>query len=201
MKDKYRNFDELTRHERQGVDYAVTVIGRAHPVTVLAIHGGKIEPGTSKVAREVAGDIFNLYLFEGRGWDLHIASHRFDEPQAVALSATSRTCVTFHAFIETTPMVCIGGNNEKLKSILSERLLATGLTGQKSGNPLQRFQGASKMNIANRCRDGGAQIEISTALMDLLTHDPAKMNLFVGAVRAGLTEYIKPKHTPKGPTP
>lgn len=38
--------------------------GFLYEITCIAIHGGNIEPGTSELAEELAGNEFNLYKFE-----------------------------------------------------------------------------------------------------------------------------------------
>ena len=90
--DRYQNFAELSAHEKEGVDYTVTVEERPSPILALAIHGGRIEGTTSELARDIAsaGDA-KLYLFEGikpsGNTDLHITSRRFDEPRGLSIAA------------------------------------------------------------------------------------------------------------------
>jgi phage replication-related protein YjqB (UPF0714/DUF867 family) len=66
----------------------------------MAIHGGKIEPGTSSLAKRIAGDTFNYYSFSGRkwrhNWGLHITSTAFDEPVALSFASSSAVVVTLH---------------------------------------------------------------------------------------------------------
>jgi hypothetical protein len=88
MADKYASFQELERAERRGV-YRVLSRPRKATIAVIAPHGGKIEPGTSEIARKIAGADFSFYAFEGRkkrhNKSLHITSTRFDEPICLAL--------------------------------------------------------------------------------------------------------------------
>jgi len=80
--DHYHSYSELAEHEVEGTDFTITVFRRPFSaVAVIAPHGGKIEPRTSEIARAIAGEDFNLYLFEGikkRGnyAALHITSRR-----------------------------------------------------------------------------------------------------------------------------
>ncbi|MFX4608957.1 poly-gamma-glutamate hydrolase family protein, partial [Acinetobacter baumannii] len=85
-------YAELSSAHREGIDYHVTVERRGSGVAIVAPHGGRIERGTSEVARAIAGNDFDLYLFEGAlptmNFEmLHITSTRFDEPRALALIA------------------------------------------------------------------------------------------------------------------
>lgn len=84
MADNYGNFDELRRGEWNGINFRVSLTKRNSSVAIIAPHGGWIEPGTSEIGAAVAGDDCNLYCFEGLRnrphGDLHITSHRFDEP-------------------------------------------------------------------------------------------------------------------------
>ncbi len=91
--DGYRGYDDLALALREGVDYAVHVRYPANSaVAVIAPHGGRIEGGTSAVARLIAGADHGLYLFEGLrtandNFDhLHLTSHCFDEPRCLERS-------------------------------------------------------------------------------------------------------------------
>lgn len=197
MANRYANFEQLRASERADVDYRIEMENRASPFSVLAIHGGKIEYGTSIIARAVAGVEFNLYLFEGlkeKGnfTDLHISSHEFDEPMAVAMAAGSRACVTIHGFKERERnWLGLGGRNERLRALVFEKALATGLLEQDSENPSGKFPGLDPMNIVNRCAEGGVQIEISYRLRKLLCLYPHHLQRFAKAVHDALREYEK----------
>lgn len=58
--DKYGSFAELEKNELPTA-YRVVRIDRDSPVVVAAPHGGKIEPGTSDLARQIADDDLSLY--------------------------------------------------------------------------------------------------------------------------------------------
>ena len=65
MADKYASFQELQRGERRG-SHRVLSRARKATIAVIAPHGGKIEPGTSEIARKIAGADYSFYSFEGR---------------------------------------------------------------------------------------------------------------------------------------
>jgi len=60
---------------------------RSSGIAILSIHGGDIEPGTTRIANAIAGWDHSFYTFEGiktaRNLSLHITSTRFDEPSAM----------------------------------------------------------------------------------------------------------------------
>lgn len=63
--DLHLSFKELTANNRLDIDYRIVNENRNSPVSVIAIHGGKIERFTSEIVKAIAGDNFNYYLFEG----------------------------------------------------------------------------------------------------------------------------------------
>lgn len=78
--DKYSSFSELSAYERRGVDYEISVRPQlASSVAVIAPHGGGIERRTAGIAQRI------FYCFRGlkhrENRDLHITSHKFDEPK------------------------------------------------------------------------------------------------------------------------
>ncbi|WP_323790210.1 poly-gamma-glutamate hydrolase family protein [Thalassovita sp.] len=102
MADRYPDFATLAAAHEAEKDYQITVKDRGTPVVILAPHGGTIEPETAQIAQAVAADDLSFYLFEalrpGAHGDFHITSHRFDEPNALALVARSVTSVAVHGF-------------------------------------------------------------------------------------------------------
>ncbi|MBI3555050.1 MAG: poly-gamma-glutamate hydrolase family protein [Deltaproteobacteria bacterium] len=176
--DFYKNYDELSKAEREGVDYRVVVHQRRAPLTVLAIHGGDIEIGTSDFAQAIAGEDSSLYLFEGikhtGNSKLHITSTHFDEPRALAMAAGSRGCLSIHGFLETVrSVVCVGGGNPVMRKKMTDQLTAATGLGIEVESPCQRFGGDDAKNIVNRCQNPGVQLETSTALRRRFDRDPA----------------------------
>ena len=182
--DKYSNFEELQRHETLNKDYTLSFRNAGSRVTIIAPHGGKIEPRTSDLARRIAGENYNLYCFEGikekNNACLHITSHRFDEPGAVKLAAKSEVVVAVHACTGTAGLVHIGGLNKNLGNLIGGELQDRGI-GVSNGHP--RFQGSNPANICNRGATGmGVQLEVTRDLRD----DLQKVYVIARAVRAAL---------------
>jgi phage replication-related protein YjqB (UPF0714/DUF867 family) len=69
-------------------------------LAVVALHGGAIDPGSSEIANDIAGEESSFYAFEGLkaadNTDLHITATRFDEPMCLSLIGPSRVVVTIH---------------------------------------------------------------------------------------------------------
>lgn len=199
--DAFANYSELSARYREGVDYRVRAINRSSPVVVLAIHGGKIEVGTTELAEQIAGSDLSFYTFEGlrpeapndvglrprRNGVLHLTSHHFDEPRAVNLVTQRSTspeapgghlgpseyCVSVHGFFEDADkqIACVGGGNAELRDRIAQEIRQTFPDSAESGAdrirvevPCRRFGGTDPMNIANRCRQKGVQIELSHTL-------------------------------------
>ena len=167
-KDTYNNFKELSFKEEQNKDYVIAVCNNKSPVTIIAPHGGKIEPRTSSIASRIAGDKFNFYGFKGIKPDnnrcLHITSHKFDEPQALNLVEGSRIVVSIHACTDRKALVYPGGRHDELVAAIVKALKASGIT---VADRIAKYQGLNPNNICNRGLTGkGAQLEISRGLRD-----------------------------------
>lgn len=169
LADYYSCYDDLARHHTEDVDYAVHT-RRPHyfRIAILAPHGGRIEGGTSEVARLIAGDEHGLYLFEGLRTSadnferLHLTSHYFDEPRCLDLIAGCDTAIAVHGYAAAGPDVLLGGRDERLKQALAPALAAQGLSVLTEGH---RYPGRDPRNVCNRTRSGrGVQVELSDRL-------------------------------------
>ena len=165
--DRYYSYSELAEHEVEGTDFQRTVFRRPFSaVAVIAPHGGKIEPRTSEIARAIAGEDFNLYLFEGikkRGNStLHITSCRFDEPSCLGLLSTCPFVIAIHGCVGHDERVLIGGLDNSLKDKVAIELRQAGVNVQNDGH---HFQATDPSNICNRGQSSrGVQLELTRAL-------------------------------------
>ncbi|MBG6199969.1 phage replication-related protein YjqB (UPF0714/DUF867 family) [Labrenzia sp. EL_13] len=188
--DKYASYKELSKTEKEGVDYNVT----ARPVTgsliaIVAPHGGKIEPLTAELARSIAGDDYNFYAFEGEkqsnNLDLHITSHRFDEERALALIGPCKKVVTVHGLRGEAQSLQIGGRDEELRGRIDEALRAAGFDSQVVTEG--QFGGMEPNNICNRGSTGkGVQLELHRGLRNAFRNDSVFYAKFVDTVRSAL---------------
>jgi phage replication-related protein YjqB (UPF0714/DUF867 family) len=169
LADSYRSFEDLARLHAEGVDYAVHVRApAASAAAIIAPHGGRIEGGTSAVARLIAGDDHGLYLFEGLrtandNFDrLHLTSHWFDEPRCLELIGACDTVIAVHGYAAPGPDVLLGGRDVALKHELARALAAQGLGVATEGHA---YPGTDPRNVCNRGRSGrGVQLELSATL-------------------------------------
>jgi phage replication-related protein YjqB (UPF0714/DUF867 family) len=183
-KDTYRNFKELKTVEKLNADYKISISDVGSPITVIAPHGGKIEPKTSEIATGIARDQFNYYCFEGIKPDnnrwLHLTSHNFDEPQALKLLARSKTVVAVHACTDEKAVVYPGGRDDALMEAIVKELKAVGVSVADRNF---KYQGVNRNNICNRGASGkGAQLEISRGLRD----DINKVQTLCNAIHTAL---------------
>ncbi len=186
--DRFNCFAELSANKILNQDYSIEVVDRASPVTILAIHGGNIEAPTSQLARAVAGVDYNTYLFEGLrdSRDLHITSSKFDEPQAVKLVEKSDITISLHGFKrEKDEFICVGGLNQILARLVAQSLSTANFAVQF---PCGIHPGVHPKNIANLSASAGVQIEISSALRQVLKTDSLN---FTDAIRAAVVDYQK----------
>jgi phage replication-related protein YjqB (UPF0714/DUF867 family) len=165
---QYGSYADLARQQRRGRDYEIHVRRRPSlPVAVIAPHGGGIEDGTSELARAIAGDDFNLYLFEGTRPSgnyaaLHLTSHLFDEPECLALIARCEYVVAVHGCAGDDARVLLGGLDLGLKQRIGTALWGSALAVQADGH---RFPATHANNVVNRgARGRGVQLEITHSL-------------------------------------
>ena len=185
--DTYSCFAELKDHEALNKDYKLSISDVGSNVTIIAPHGGKIEPGTSDIAKKIATQRFNCYCFEGikteKNGRLHITSHNFDEPMAVQIISRSQIVVAIHACTGNERYVYLGGLDKRLKEVIADELVSRGITVPRGHG---RFRGLNPDNICNRGADKkGVQLEITRGLRD----DVKKRQLISEAVQAALSSF------------
>jgi phage replication-related protein YjqB (UPF0714/DUF867 family) len=190
--DKYSNFAELKRAESSRA-WRIGLRRRDSKVLIVAPHGGNIELGTSDLSARIAGDSHNLYLFEGRkkrgeNQALHITSHHFDEPQALALAAKCSIVLGIHG-CRGTRTIYVGGRDAELRADLAAALSITGLPIKSQGH---RYRAMEPHNICNRGNRGrGAQLEI--------TPDLRRSRYWLARI-AAITRSVIEKHLAKQKT-
>ena len=178
------------RHER--FDDTLARTDDVPKTTILAPHGGGIEPGTSELCLAVAGyHPANLPQFPSAGvtydyWmleglraggnaELHVTSVGCDDGVAVSLCAGSLNALSLHGFQPRPPdmssgdqVVLAGGGNTALRGYLLDGLCGAGFDARDAGQ-LGELDGSATCNIVNRTLLGmGAQLELSTPLRDAM---------------------------------
>jgi phage replication-related protein YjqB (UPF0714/DUF867 family) len=164
----YRGYADLMNHQKRGKDYKIVVLSRpSSRVAVIAPHGGFIESRTSEIARAIAADDLQLYLFEGirpskNYAALHLTSHFFDEPECLALIAQCQFVVAIHGCKGGNEKILLGGLNATLKNQLSAALQAVNVSVQTEGHC---FPATDPNNICNRgFTRSGVQLEFTASL-------------------------------------
>jgi phage replication-related protein YjqB (UPF0714/DUF867 family) len=172
--DRYENFENLKDSERHGVDYRIRWRLGNSGIAILSIHGGEIEPGTTRIADAIAGWDHAFYTFEGiktaGNLALHITSTRFDEPTAMEIVCQSDIIISIHGSSEMQPAAQLGGLDAELKNQILRELHAAGIQAAESSR--LPFGATDQKNICNLCGRGmGVQMEISRGLRAMMFRD------------------------------
>jgi phage replication-related protein YjqB (UPF0714/DUF867 family) len=193
MTDKYQCYDALAAEKTEGIDFSVTVeaAGRNRNIAICAPHGGKIERHTSEIARDIAGDDFCLYLFEGlmgknNFAELHITSSNFDERRAIKLVTECSTVIAIHGREDRGDLetIFIGGLHDGLIDLIKTHLEKAEF---KTKSEDHDFPGKCKRNICNRGTCGqGVQLEIPVTLRTVLHANVDKRKRLAHAVRQAM---------------
>lgn len=189
--DRYSTFSALLSHETAGRDYRIEARHVTNSALVMAPHGGRIEPGTSEIARSVAQDDKSLYLFEGvrvglRHHELHVTSHLYDEPLALEIAARTNRLVAFHgrADRDDAETIWIGGLDTDLSELILDHIVQADFVGRLQKGELA---GTHPNNICNRARSGrGVQLELPRTLRNRLMKQQDSLVQFSSAVRNAL---------------
>jgi len=136
MKDTYKDFKSLSAVEKEGIDFKLFANKTNSRIAIVAPHGGDIEPGTSEIAKSIAGEDLTCYSFEGiknKGNKeyLHITSINFDEPKCIEICKISDNVVAVHGAKENGESIYVGGRNEDLKHKIIEKLKDAGFNAQE----------------------------------------------------------------------
>jgi len=201
-KDFYPSLSALKRDLVKDKHYRTKVVDRGSDITVIAPHGGFIEPGSSYIARAVAGSQLNLYDFQGlrrrRAQELHVTSTRFRDRRLNDLLLHTRVALSIHSMGEQgSGEIWIGGLNLELKQRICDQL---SLSGFVVNGDSPRYRGVHPANIVNLASERGVQIELSgnvIAAVFAMEGPPfgrrvtqltttERFDAFVGAVRSAM---------------
>ncbi len=199
--DRYTDFENLKNSEHLSADYLIRWRIGGSGIAILAIHGGEIEPGTSRIADAIAGANHSFYSFEGiknRGNRvLHITSSRFDEPTALEIVCHASIIISIHGSAIREPIVHLGGLDVEAQDRIRQELKSAGFRVVLSAN--RRFRGTDHKNICNLCGRGmGVQFEISRGLRATMfedlspegrQHRTAVFTRFTAAVRRAIQPF------------
>ncbi|QES51957.1 hypothetical protein DEJ50_33135 [Streptomyces venezuelae] len=192
--------DYARRFKRHGTDDTERATTPGLPLsTIMAIHGGGIEPGTSELCLGIAGyepdtlkprtagaPLHDYWMFEGLrssgavpgNSDLHVTSTHNDDPTARSLAAGSANVLSLHGCTAAqaglaagAKGVVVGGANGRLRVLLAEKLRQAGFL-VAPGDP-EKLDGDLRENICNRTLtgEGGGQLEMTYELRKSLFAD------------------------------
>lgn len=188
---RYRDFRELRRSEREGLDYRILWHPGLTGIVVMAPHGGGIEPGTTELAAAIAGRDHAFYSFCGlkrrRNLDLHLPSHVFDEPRGLTGACRHRLVLTVHGCRGEEERIHVGGLEERIGLALRRGLAEAGFAVQFG----TCFPGRHPLNLCNRGGSRrGVQLELSAGLRKALCSQAAPFERLVGVVRSRLATWL-----------
>lgn len=169
IKEQKNEIDDLraSLDSQKDIDYEIEVNETESNVTVVAIHGGKIEKGTTELAYALAShNNYNYYSFLGLkstdNFSLHVSSDKFGESVALQMVSESKRTLSIHGCDGEKEFTYIGGRDTELANKIKESLVKHGFTVKDAP---ENLSGISPDNIVNKNRDGrGVQIEISEGL-------------------------------------
>lgn len=165
--DKYHSMKELQNETIENEDWEIITEDRDSNVTILAIHGGGIEPATTELARVIANDRqFNYFAFNGMRTkgnnELHVTSINYDNDIAMDLVKTSESAITIHGCLGEDEIAYIGGKDNLLKERIVEELSQIGIEVKEAPS---HMSGTQDNNIVNCTKNGvGVQIELTSSL-------------------------------------
>ncbi|WP_406490934.1 poly-gamma-glutamate hydrolase family protein [Streptomyces sp. NBC_01604] len=164
-----------------------------HRTTIMALHGGGIEIGTSELCLGIAGydpkdlsvwtpdggPVHDYWMFEGLlstgNSKLHVTSKNCDDHVARSMAASSLNVLSLHGCKEeqagATMSVVVGGLNADFKTHLHDELRAAGFN-TIDGSTKPDLAGVNTTNPCNLTMLGkGGQLEITTDLRQSLFGD------------------------------
>lgn len=187
--DVYNSYKHLAANQKKGQDYHITSKDVGSKTAVIAIHGGKIEVGTCKIAKSVAKETnSNLYTFEGikegNNNSLHITSAKFSEPIAIEIVGKSSQTLSIHGCRGTNKVTYIGGLDKKLGAKIKNELKKAGF---RVANPPNNLAGTNPNNICNQNKiKKGVQLELTYEMRQVLLKNKNQYNTYVNALNKAI---------------
>ena len=119
--DKFKSMTELKELTKEGKDWEIECENRSSIVTILALHGGGIEPATTELAYTIAhcGD-YNYFSFKGmrsKGIMSYMTSTHYDDQ--IALDLVRGGTVAIHGCEGNESVAYIGGSDDRLIELIT----------------------------------------------------------------------------------
>lgn len=165
--DIHASLNEVKALYVEGKDFRILSMQRQDWLTVIAPHGGYVEPGTSKLAASLAGKKHQLFDFQclspALGFSLHVTSTNFRDDRLDMLLKSSQAAISIHCMGPTGHAeIWLGGRNRTFKL---EVLRALSSSRFEVNPNAPRYRGESPRNVVNLVPAGGVQLELSAELM------------------------------------
>jgi phage replication-related protein YjqB (UPF0714/DUF867 family) len=195
----YGSFAELSASEKAAEDYTIKTTDIGSDTTILAIHGGGIERGTSELVEALDGyGKYNTYLFEGLkktdNGSLFLRAINFDEPTAVSMAQNSNYTLSVVGAAGDEEVTYIGGQNILLAELIKLHLVTEGYNVKTLSIP-DRIAGVMNSNIVNKNKMfsdnyqiGGVQIAMSKGLRDKLVSDSGTLKNYSSSINEALSK-------------
>ncbi|WP_149179569.1 poly-gamma-glutamate hydrolase family protein [Streptomyces sp. TRM49041] len=157
--------------------------------TVMAMHGGGIEMGTSELCLGIAGyhpatlqpaddglGAHDYWMFEGlrssNNRELHVTAKNNDDHVAISMALSSLNVLSLHgctaaqAGTANPQAVVVGGLNERFKTLLKAEFDKVNIAWRDGNDPeVRNLAGINTDNPCNRTMLGeGGQLELTTDL-------------------------------------
>ncbi|HEY9868690.1 MAG TPA: poly-gamma-glutamate hydrolase family protein [Candidatus Obscuribacterales bacterium] len=211
--DKYSSVLAIKQRFADGRDYRIRYTDRSSWATIISPHGGYIEPGTSAVARAIAGSTYNFFDFQAlrreSAQEFHVTATKFRDPALSKLLETSMVALSVHCMgRHGSPVIWLGGLNRRLKELTLAALKEGGFAVDPDA---PRYKGESPQNIVNLPARQGVQLELSAELLSSLfagkscfypsgrcPRTSSRFTELVSAVRSALHQYEPTALQPPG---
>lgn len=165
--DKFKSMKELEKSTVEHEDWEIEKFDRESHISILAIHGGGIEPATTELAKVIAekGN-YNYFSFKGLrskgNNELHVTSIHYDEPQALEFVEKSERAIALHGCKGDDDIVYIGGKDHQLIEILTSTLTSKDIEVKEAPDSMSGKQDNNIINLTKN--NSGVQLEMTTNL-------------------------------------
>ncbi len=195
--DTFPTMKALLSGVKEKDNYAFEICSsRNSPIKLFAPHGGCIEPGTAPIVRELAGGIYDYYIFRGirRGGGcrklLHVTSTHYDEDRCQSMARSALLSLSVHGCRGRRRFIEVGGGNRVLAADLCDTLT----TRYPAVLAPEGHDGSSPLNFINASRYQGVQLEVSEGFRQSLfpgfpwsmTGNPDTLPEFIDTLRKWL---------------
>lgn len=181
-------FERVCARMVENVDYARTLTDHGSWLSVIAIHGGDAETGTSEISLAIQQEIgaswyeWDFLKPTVQGSTAFAVAHEvnstygdykgslFDDPDLMEMIIRSDDCVAIHQAADGNGtnrpagrLTCCGGENIVLRELIAAKLIAAGFPALDNPDDFPGLQGTGPKQPHNFAKNTGVQIEISVS--------------------------------------